>query len=130
MRNDDEQHIRWKQYCDMMQAMEFGIPTQRTELDLPMADDIKINDLGPVMRAVGNSIELVPMNFSFPPSSPRGGPVFNFRSEGRNFEKSNRCLIPAVAQRGCRASFRATYTPNVECTMMRWSTSTISLSLR
>jgi putative SOS response-associated peptidase YedK len=37
------------------------------------------------------------MNFSFPPSNPRGGPVFNFRSEGRNFEKSNRCLIPASA---------------------------------
>jgi putative SOS response-associated peptidase YedK len=62
-----------------------------------MADDIKINDSGPVMRAAGNGIELVPMNFSFPPSSPRGGPVFNFRSEGRNFEKSNRCLIPASA---------------------------------
>jgi putative SOS response-associated peptidase YedK len=49
------------------------------------------------MRAAGNGIELVPMNFSFPPSGPRGGPVFNFRSEGRNFEKSNRCLIPASA---------------------------------
>ncbi|WP_424629629.1 SOS response-associated peptidase [Bradyrhizobium sp. SYSU BS000235] len=97
MCNDYEQHIRWKQYCDMMQALELGIPTKQTELDLPVADDIKINDLGPVMRAAGNGVELVPMNFSFPPSSPRGGPVFNFRSEGRNFEKSNRCLIPASA---------------------------------
>ncbi|MEH2512222.1 putative SOS response-associated peptidase YedK [Nitrobacteraceae bacterium AZCC 1564] len=97
MCNDYEQHIRWKQYCDMMQALELGIPTQQTELDLPMANDIKINDQGPVMRAAGNGIELVPMNFSFPPSSPRAGPVFNFRSEGRNFEKSNRCLIPASA---------------------------------
>jgi putative SOS response-associated peptidase YedK len=48
------------------------------------------------MRAAGNVIELVPMNFSFPPSG-RGGPVFNFKSEGRRFEKSNRCLIPATA---------------------------------
>jgi len=97
MCNDYEQHIRWKQYCDMMQALELGIPTQQTELDLPVADDIKINDSGPVMRAAGNGVELVSMNFSFPPSGPRGGPVFNFRSEGRNFEKSNRCLIPASA---------------------------------
>lgn len=97
MCNDYEQHVRWKQYCDMMQALELGIPSQQTELDLPVADDIKINDPGPVMRAAGNGIELVPMNFSFPPSSPRGGPVFNFRSEGRNFETSNRCLIPASA---------------------------------
>lgn len=96
MCNDYEQHIRWAQYCAMMQAAELGIPTQQSEPDLPVADDIKINDMGPVMRAAGNVIELVPMNFSFPPSR-RGGPVFNFRSEGRHFDKSNRSLIPASA---------------------------------
>ena len=48
------------------------------------------------MRAAGNVIELVRMNFGFPPSG-RGGPVFNFKSEGRRFDKSNRCLIPASA---------------------------------
>ena len=97
MCNDYEQHIRWAEYCAMMQALELGIPTQQTELDLPQADDIKINDLGPVMRAAVNGIELVPMNFSFSPPGPRGGPVFNFRSEGRHFDKSNRCLIPTSA---------------------------------
>jgi putative SOS response-associated peptidase YedK len=96
MCNDYEQHIRWAQYCAMMQAAELGIPTQQSQLDLPQADDIRINDLGPVMRASGNVIELVPMSFSFPPSG-RAGPVFNFRSEGRHFHKSNRCLIPASA---------------------------------
>jgi putative SOS response-associated peptidase YedK len=49
------------------------------------------------MRAAGNVIELAPMNCSFPPSGPRGGLVFNFRSEGRSFAKSSRCLIPASA---------------------------------
>jgi putative SOS response-associated peptidase YedK len=97
MCNDYEQHILWAEYCATMQALELGIPTQQSELDLPRADDIKINDLGPVMRAAGNGIELVPMNFSFPPTGQRGGPVFNFRSEGRRFDKSNRCLIPASA---------------------------------
>ena len=97
MCNDYEQHILWAEYCAMMQALELGIPTQQSALDLPQADDIRINDKGPVMRAAGNGIELVPMNFSFPPSGPRGGPVFNFRSEGRRFDKSNRCLIPASA---------------------------------
>jgi putative SOS response-associated peptidase YedK len=42
-------------------------------------------------------VELVPMTFGLPPSKPRGGPVFNFKSEGRRFDKSNRCLIPASA---------------------------------
>lgn len=80
----------------MMQAADLGIPTKNSQRDLPKADDIKINDMGPVMRASGNVIQLVSMTFGFPPSG-RGGPVFNFQSEGRHFDKSNRCLIPASA---------------------------------
>lgn len=80
----------------MMQALKLGIPTHQNELDLPQADDIRVNDMAPVMRAAGNQIELSPMNFSFQPSG-RGGPVFNFRSEGRHFADSKRCLIPATA---------------------------------
>lgn len=97
MCNAYEQHVKWVEYVQMMQALELGIPTQQTELDLPESDDIRINDIAPVMRAAGNGIELVPMNFSFPPSNPKGGPVFNYRSDGRHFDKSNRCLIPASA---------------------------------
>jgi putative SOS response-associated peptidase YedK len=96
MCNDYEQHIRWAEYCDMMQALKLGIPTHQNELDLPQADDIRVNDMAPVMRPAGNQIELSPMNFSFQPSG-RGGPVFNFRSEGRHFADSKRCLIPATA---------------------------------
>ena len=97
MSNDYEQHILWHEYCKMMQALELGVPTLQSERDLPIADDIRINDLGPVMRAAGNGIELVAMNFGFPPSRPRASPVFNFRSEKRSFENSHRCLIPASA---------------------------------
>ena len=96
MCNNYEQHVRWQEYCKMMQNLELGIPTQQTELDLPEADDIKINDRGPVMRIADNHVELASMNFSFPPSG-RGGPVFNFRSEGRRFDNSNRCIIPSSA---------------------------------
>ena len=97
MCNDYEQHVTWAAYCKMMQDLALGIPTQQSALDLPQADDIRINDLGPVMRASGNGIELTQMRFGFPPSNPRFGPVFNFRSEGRRFDKSNRCLVPASA---------------------------------
>jgi putative SOS response-associated peptidase YedK len=97
MCNDYEQQIAWTEYCKMMQALELGIPTQQSEIDLPRADHIRINDIGPVMRASGNAIELAPMRFGFPPAKPRGAPVFNFRSEGRHFANSNRCLIPASA---------------------------------
>jgi putative SOS response-associated peptidase YedK len=97
MCNDYEQHVRRTEYRKMMRALELRIPSRQSELDLPQADDIRINDTGPVMRAAGNEIELVPMTFSFPPGRPGGAPVFNFRSEGRHFAKSNRCLIPASA---------------------------------
>jgi putative SOS response-associated peptidase YedK len=49
------------------------------------------------MRASGNLVELVSMNFTFSPSGPTGGPVFNFRSEGRSFANNSRSLIPAPA---------------------------------
>jgi putative SOS response-associated peptidase YedK len=97
MCNAYEQHVKWVEYCKMMQALELGVPTQQSELDLPESDDVRINDMAPVIRAAGNNVELVSMNFSFPPSGPKGGPVFNFRSEGRSFANSNRCLIPASA---------------------------------
>jgi putative SOS response-associated peptidase YedK len=97
MCNAYEQPVKWVEYCKMMQALELGIPMQQSELGLPESDDVRINDMAPVMRAAGNNAELVSMNFSFPPSGPKGGPVFNFRSEGRSFANSNRCLIPASA---------------------------------
>lgn len=41
MCNAYEQHVRWVEYCQMMQALELEIPTQQTELDLPQADHIE-----------------------------------------------------------------------------------------
>ena len=97
MCNEYEQIVAWSQYCQMMQALELGIPSEQGEADLPQAASIRISDAGPVMRASGNVIELVRMRFAFPPA-PRGrGPVFNWRSEGRKFDQSNRGLIPASA---------------------------------
>jgi putative SOS response-associated peptidase YedK len=70
--------------------------TYQSQADLPVADDIRIGNTGPVIRPAGNGVELAQMSFGFPPKG-RGGPVFNFRSEGRHFGDSRRCLIPASA---------------------------------
>lgn len=90
MCNAYEQHVKWEDYVRMMQALELGIPTQQSELDLPQADEIRINQMGPVMRATANDneIELAPMNFGLPCDQPKRGSVFNFRSEGRGFSKT------------------------------------------
>jgi hypothetical protein len=66
-----EQHVAWAEYRKTMQSLALGIPTRQSELDLPQTDDIRINDLGPVMRAAGDEIELAQMRFGFPPSGPR-----------------------------------------------------------
>lgn len=88
MCNDYEQHIARAEYCRMMQSPALDIPSHQTDLDLSMADDIRINDPAPIMRAAGDMIELTRMTFAFPPSGPKGGPIFNFRSEGRNLGNS------------------------------------------
>jgi len=96
MCNDYEQHIRYAEYCKMMQALDLGISDHQGEADLPRADDIQIGEQGPVVRANGNVVELAQMTFGFPPKG-RGAPVFNFRSEGRDFSCSQRCLVLASA---------------------------------
>ncbi|WP_164896000.1 SOS response-associated peptidase family protein [Rhizobium hidalgonense] len=80
----------------MMQALDLGISDHQGEADLPRADDIQIGEQGPVVRANGNVVELAQMTFGFPPKG-RGAPVFNFRSEGRDFSDSQRCLVLASA---------------------------------
>jgi len=97
MCNDYEQHVAWADYCRMMRELELGIASHQSELDLPQADDIRIGDLGPVMRAGQGEMELAQMRFGLPPTGPKGGPVFNFRSEGRSFAAGRRCLVPASA---------------------------------
>lgn len=97
MCNDYEQHIRYAEYKSMMQDLALRVPDHQSELDLPEKDDIRIGDLGPVMRSCEeDAVELVSMTFGFPPQG-KGGPVFNLRSEGRRFSGSRRCLIPASA---------------------------------
>jgi putative SOS response-associated peptidase YedK len=54
--------------------------------------DIAITDPGPIVRAAGDSHELVVRRWSWP--GPGGKPVYNFRSDGREFA-SGRCLILA-----------------------------------
>lgn len=53
--------------------------------------DIHITDRAPVVRWSEDHAELVVRRWSWP--GPGGKPVFNMRSDGRNFPK-DRCLVP------------------------------------
>lgn len=91
MCNDYEQHVTHKQYLDAIKALE--LDTTDAPAELPQADDIRIGDIGPVLRAAGNGVEVVSMRFGWPPPRPKAPPVFNFKSDGRHFDKSKRCLV-------------------------------------
>lgn len=54
--------------------------------------EIAITDPAPIVRAVRGGFEVVIRRWSWP--APNGKPVFNFRSDGREFS-SGRCLIVA-----------------------------------
>ncbi|MBA3667091.1 MAG: SOS response-associated peptidase family protein [Sphingomonas sp.] len=54
--------------------------------------DIRITDRAPIVRATQSSFELIERRWSWPATN--GKPVYNFRSEGRNFP-NGRCMIVA-----------------------------------
>lgn len=77
---------------------------QCSELNMPLhyasgipntepTDSIRITDRAPILRNGDDGVQLEMMRWSWP--GPKGAPVFNFRSEGRRFDKTQRCLIPA-----------------------------------
>jgi putative SOS response-associated peptidase YedK len=70
----------------MMLSFPDGLP------NLEPRDEIKITDAAPIVRwnAAENGAELVQRRWSWP--GPGGKPVYNFRSDGREFG-SGRCLI-------------------------------------
>ena len=91
MCNDYEQHVSQAEYARAIAALELA--NAGDEAALATADDIRIGDSGPVLRAKGNGVELVAMRFGFPPPQPKAGPIFNFKSDNRSFADSRRCVI-------------------------------------
>ena len=57
------------------------------------AREIAITDPGPIVRARDTGFDLLVRRWSWP--GAHGKPVFNFRSDGRQFGGSSRCLILA-----------------------------------
>src|ERR1700710_754073 len=95
MCNEYEFKTNYEEYVEMMHSVDIGPPAPPGAL--PSLASIRIGNTAPVIRAAGNGVELASMKFGFPPPRPKASPVFNFRSEGRHFGESNRCLIPARA---------------------------------
>lgn len=63
--------------------------------NLEPRDDIRIGDTAPVVTWHSGGPVLRTMKWAW--RAPQGRPVFNFRSDGRSFANSARCLVPADA---------------------------------
>ncbi len=61
-------------------------------LNLEPREDVRITDRAPIVRWGVDAAELLQRRWSWP--GPGGKPVYNFRSDGREF-RSGRCLIVA-----------------------------------
>lgn len=92
MCNDYEQHVTHAAYLGALAAAGLEAAASAAS-DLPQADDIRIGDMGPVLVAVGNGVGLRVMRFGWAPPREGAGPVFNFKSDGRHFDKSQRCVV-------------------------------------
>ncbi len=97
MCNEYEFETKWEEYSRIMAREMLDLPARQTETDLSRNPSIRIGDTATVIRVAGNGVELTPMAFGFPPPRKGAAPVFNFRSDGRHFADSARCLVPASA---------------------------------
>lgn len=97
MCNDFEQKIAYQAYVNAIAFEGWAPPPVGGEFALQPLDHVRISDTCAVVVAEGETAVLQPMRWSFPPGRPGAGPVFNFRSEGRSFAASRRCLVPASA---------------------------------
>lgn len=57
------------------------------------ATDYRIGDRAPIVTLGADGPQLIMTPWAW--KGPTGKPVFNFRSDGRSFAQSTRCLIPA-----------------------------------
>jgi putative SOS response-associated peptidase YedK len=85
-------HHRLQELFDEL-GMPFRWPAAAP--NLPALEEIRPTDPAPVIQTYEDGVRLDELRWGFPPGRPKAGPVINFRSENRRFERG-RCLIPAT----------------------------------
>lgn len=95
MCNDYRSHVDVPTLADFFDGVHLKLLYPEGIPNLEPRDDIRITDRAPIVRAAAGTpgaVELVQRRWSWP--GPGGKPVYNFRSDGRDFTKG-RCLIVA-----------------------------------
>lgn len=88
---------RFRPFADQPfeELRQIGIPLEFPEgrPNIEPRDEIRIGDTAPVVTRTAGGAALRMTKWAW--TSPQGRPVFNFRSDGRSFATSQRCVIPA-----------------------------------
>jgi putative SOS response-associated peptidase YedK len=95
MCNDFGNHVAYAEYADALKQLGMPLVAPAAPPNLEPRSDIWPTETAPMFLAAEGGVELAQMRWGFPVSRPGGRPVINFRSEGRDFSSSRRCLVPA-----------------------------------
>jgi putative SOS response-associated peptidase YedK len=93
MCNDYGNRIPYSRYIEAFSHLKLPVFVQGNGPGLTPRDDIRIRDTAPIILRTKDGVELTENVWA--PRAANKKPIFNFRSEKRNFAKSTRCLIPA-----------------------------------
>jgi putative SOS response-associated peptidase YedK len=93
MCNDYGNRIPYIRYVEEFSHLRLPLTVVGNGPNLTPRNDIRIRDTAPIILRTSNGVELTERVWA--PRAANKKPIFNFRSEGRNFSKSTRCLIPA-----------------------------------
>ncbi len=95
MCNDFGNHVAYADYAEALRQLSMPIQAPLGPPNLEPRSDIWPTETAPVFRRCYDGVDLAQLRWGFPPSSAKGRPVINFRSEGRSFAKSKRRIVPA-----------------------------------
>jgi putative SOS response-associated peptidase YedK len=93
MCNEYGNRIPYRRYVEEFSHLKLRLSVSGNGPDLTPRDEIHIRDTAPVIVRTADGVELTELTWA--PRDRNKKPVFNFRSEKRNFGNSTRCLIPA-----------------------------------
>ena len=95
MCNDYGNHVAYAEYAEALKHLGVPLVAPVAPPNLQPRSDIWPSEIAPVLLSAPGGMELAQMRWGFPARGPKGRPVINFRSEGRDFSSSRRCLVPA-----------------------------------
>ena len=95
MCNDYGNEVAYAEYAEALRQLAMPIQAPSAASNLEPRRDIWPTETAPVFRRHEGGVELAQLRWGFPPASVKGRVVINFKSEGRSFAKSRRCIVPA-----------------------------------